>query len=408
MIRWLPFEGIAALRFMREGWIQTIFILVGVSLGVAVTVFETSILTGVQANFLKRVLTSQAHIVLLPPDEVARPLHDGPGIVEDATLQRPNQRLRSIDQWQTIRATVASTPGVRVVASVASGAAMAVRGDATASISIIGAEPEDYFRIVRVPDYIVAGTWRLTSDDILIGTDLATLLGVTVGDRLFVTGRSPTPRALTITAIFDLGSKGANLRTTFVAFRTGQSLLNLVGGVTSLEIAVADAFAAETIAQDLSARTGVRADSWIKTNAQFFTAVQAQNTSNIVISSAVALSVAFGVASVLVVSVVQRGREIGILRAMGARRGQVLLVFLLQGGVLGFLGAVLGSLIGAGLLLVWHDQVRQTDGTELFPYVLDPLLIGGTLAFASVVGLLAGMAPAMQAARLDPAVAIRG
>ncbi len=406
MIPWLPFEAIAALRFMREGWIQTIFILVGVSLGVAVTVFESSVLTGVQANFLKRVLTSQAHIVLLPPDEVARPLH--PEVIEDAAQQRPNQRLRSIDQWQTIRQTVAATPGVRVVASVAAGAALAVRGDATAAIAITGAEPGDYFSIVRVPDYIVQGTLRLTSDDILIGTDLAILLGVTVGDRLVVTARTATPRALTITGIFDLGSKGANLRSTYVAFRTAQSLLDLVGGVTSLEIAVNDAFAAETIVQDLAARTGVRADSWIKTNSQFFTAVQAQNTSNLVISASVALSVAFGVASVLVVSVVQRGREIGILRAMGARRQQILLVFLIQGGVLGFLGAVIGSALGAGLLLVWHDQVRQTDGTELFPYILDPWLIGPTIAFAALVGVLAGMAPAMQAARLDPAVAIRG
>jgi len=408
MIGWLPFEGIAALRFMREGWIQTIFILVGVSLGVAVTVFETSVLSGVQANFLRRVLTSQAHIVLLPPDEVARPLYDAPGITEDATLQRPNQRLRSIDQWQTIRQTVAMVPGVRVVANVAAGAALAVRGDATAAISIVGADPADYFSIVRLPDYIVAGTLRLTSDDILIGTDLATLLGVTVGDRLLVTARSAAPRSLTITAIFDLGSKGANLRSTFVAFRTGQSLLDIAGGVTSLEIAVQDAFAAETIAQDIAAQAGVRADSWIKTNAQFFTAVQAQNTSNLVISASVALSVAFGVASVLVVSVVQRGREIGILRAMGARRGQILLVFLIQGGALGFVGAILGSAMGAGLLLIWHAQVRQTDGTELFPFVLDPMLIGGTILFAAVVGLLAGMAPAMQAARLDPAVAIRG
>ncbi len=408
MIRWLPFEGIAALRFMRDGWIQTLFILVGVSLGVAVTVFQTSVLSGVQANFLRRVLTSQAHIVLLPPDEVARPLHDAPGIIQDANLQRPNQRLRSIDQWQTIRQTVAGMPDVRVVANVAAGAALAVRGDATAAISILGADPEDYFRIVRLPDYIVAGTLRLTSEDILIGTDLATLLGVRVGDRLLVTARSSNPRSLTITAIFDLGSKAANLRSTFVAFRTAQSLLELVGGVTSLEIAVQDAFAAERIAVDIAARTGVRADSWIKTNSQFFVAVQAQNTSNLVISASVALSVAFGVASVLVVSVVQRGREIGILRAMGARRGQVLVIFLIQGGVLGVIGATIGSALGAGLLLLWHAQVRQLDGTELFPFVLDPMLIGGTILFAAVVGLLAGMAPALQAARLDPAVAIRG
>ena len=83
-------------------------------------------------------------------------------------------------------------------------------------------------------------------------------------------------------------------------------------------------------------------------------------------------------------------------------------MFLIQGGALGVLGAVLGSLMGAGLLLVWHDQVRQTDGTELFPFILDPVLIGGTIVFAAIVGVLAGMAPALQAARLDPAVAIRG
>ena len=152
----------------------------------------------------------------------------------------------------------------------------------------------------------------------------------------------------------------------------------------------------------------MRADSWIKTNTQFFVAVQAQNTSNLVISAAVALSVSFGVASVLVVSVVQRGREIGILRAMGARRSQVLLVFLLQGGVLGVSGAVLGATLGLGLLFGWHERVRQADGSALFPFIFDPKLIGITIASAAVIGILASMAPALQAARLDPAVAIRG
>ncbi len=410
MTRWLPFAWFTALRFLREGWVQTIFILVGVALGVGVTVFMSEMLAGVQANFLHRVLTAQPMIVVLPPDEVAEPLHNQPGEAEDATLQRPNQRPRSIDQWQSIAAQLLETPGVTVVASVITGAGLAVRGNASASISIIGSEPADYFRIVRVPDYIVRGQMRLRSDDILIGVDLAQQLGVAVADKISIIAGTGdrTPRPLTITGIFDLGSKGVNLRTTFVALRTGQSLLGLPGGVTSLEIGLTDPFAAETTAQLIAPRFGVRADSWIFTNKQFFIAVQAQNLSNLLIRISVGLSAAFGVASVLVVSVVQRAREIGILRAMGARRGQVLRVFLIQGGAMGLLGAILGSMLGGAILLLWNKLARLPDGSEMFPFMLSPTLLLGTIALATLVGVLAAMAPAMQAARLDPAVAIRG
>ena len=91
------------------------------------------------------------------------------------------------------------------------------------------------------------------------------------------------------------------------------------------------------------AATGIEADSWIKTNAQFFTAVNAQQTSNTLIRVFVGLSVAFGIASVLVVSVIQRSKDIGILRAMGSSQGQILRVFLLQGGLLGASGSIVGA-----------------------------------------------------------------
>ena len=103
---------------------------------------------------------------------------------------------------------------------------------------------------------------------------------------------------LTIAGIFDLGNKGANERSTFVALRTGQSLLALPGGVTSLDVTVRDVYAAEVVAQRITAATGVQADSWIKTNAELFTAIAAQSTSNNAIRFFVGLSVAFGIASV--------------------------------------------------------------------------------------------------------------
>jgi lipoprotein-releasing system permease protein len=152
----------------------------------------------------------------------------------------------------------------------------------------------------------------------------------------------------------------------------------------------------------------VKADSWIKTNAQFFTAVQAQNSSNTLIRVFVGLSVAFGIAAVLVVSVIQRSKDIGILRAMGTSRGQVLRVFLIQGGVLGLIGAIMGSGIGVAGLLYWHSSVKQAAGSELFPIVLQQSLFVSTILIATLTGLLAAMAPALRAARLDPVAAIRG
>jgi lipoprotein-releasing system permease protein len=122
----------------------------------------------------------------------------------------------------------------------------------------------------------------------------------------------------------------------------------------------------------------------------------------------VGLSVAFGIAAVLVVSVIQRSKDIGILRAMGTSRGRILRVFLVQGGVLGFAGSVLGSALGAGALIIWHRWLRQVDGSELFPLILDPSLFVASAMLATVTGVLAGLAPALRAARLDPVEAIRG
>jgi lipoprotein-releasing system permease protein len=409
---WLPFEWIVAIRFLREGRLQTLFIVIGVAIGVAVIVFMSALLAGLQANFIRRVLSAQAHIQLLPSQEVSRPLRQGadarPGEVEGATVQPPLQRLKSIDQWQAVATQIRAMPEVLVVAPVTGGSALAVRGSASRAISVVGIEPELYYRIVNVDDKIVRGNSRLSGTDILVGTELASDLGVDVGDKLRVTAANGAVDTLTIAGIFDLGNKGANQRSTFVALHTAQGLLGLPGGVTSLEVTVNDVYAAEAIAQRITAATGVEADSWIKTSAQFFAAVSAQVTANTAIRFFVGLSVAFGIASVLVVSVVQKSREIGILRAMGISQGQILRVFLLQGGLLGMAGSVIGCAIGAVALLLWQRLARNADGTPLFALTLDPALFAAALLLATLTGLAAAYAPALRAARLDPVVAIRG
>ncbi|MEI7875738.1 MAG: ABC transporter permease [Alphaproteobacteria bacterium] len=408
MNKWTPFEWIAALRFLREGRMQTLFIISGVSVGIAVIVFMSALLTGLQANLTKRVLSSQAHITLQPRDEVARPLRLGGDDVELAIVQMPLQRVRSIDQWQALVRVLQDDPAIAAVSPVAAGSALAVRGDATRAVSIVGIEPDSYFRIVRLPENLAAGTVRLSSQDIVIGTELARYLGIGVGDRLTLTAGVRTSGALTVTGIFDLGSRPVNERYVYVPLRTAQSLLDLIGGVTSIELTIGDVYAAETIARRLQSMTGAAAYSWIATNAQFFSAVQAQSLSSAVIRLFVALSVALGIASVLVVSVIQRSKDIGILRAMGTSRGQTLRIFLIQGALIGLIGAVIGSALGAGGMLFFHDHVRQADGSELIPLVLERSLFVAAALLATLTGVLAAMAPALRAARLDPVVAIRG
>jgi lipoprotein-releasing system permease protein len=254
----------------------------------------------------------------------------------------------------------------------------------------------------------VQGQALINSESILIGTELASDLGLGVGDKLRLSSGTGRVQTLTVSGIFDLGNKAANSRNTFVALRTAQTMFDLVGGASVLDVTVRDVYTAETIAQQMHQLTGLQADSWIKTNEQFFTAVKAQTTANTAIRFFVALSVGFGIASVLVVSVVQRSREIGILRAMGVTRGQVLRVFLIQGGLLGLGGAVLGSGMGALALFLWQRFMRNTDGTVMFPLVFDSSLLIETLLLATLTGLLSAFAPALRAARLDPVVAIRG
>ncbi|MGZ5071513.1 MAG: ABC transporter permease [Usitatibacter sp.] len=403
----LPFAWIAAMRFLAEGRMQTTFIVIGAAIGVAVIVFMSALLTGMQANIIRRSLLSQAHIVIQPAELVARELRGGTAKGEASVVQKRTQRLMSIDQWQKVREEVRRIDGVKVVSATVGGPAFVIRGDANKSVSVTGIEPEEYSRIVPLPDKVVSGTWRLTSNDVLIGIELAKDLGTAVGDKLRFATPAGANLTLTITGIFDLGSRGVNERQVYVLLRTAQDLLNLPGGASNINVTVNDIWLAEDVAQVISARVGLEADSWIRTNNQLFLALNAQTISNTVLRISVGISVALGIASVLVVSVVQRSREIGILRAMGASRRQVMSVFLIQGGVVGLVGSFFGSALAAAFLLMWQSMLRNPDGTPLFMVRFDPMLVAWAAGIALLTGLLAAVTPARRAAKLDPVVAIR-
>ncbi len=408
LARWQPFEWIVALRFLREGRMQSLFIVGGVAIGVAVIVFMSALLQGLQSNLVRRVLTAQPHIQVLPPKERVRVQHGQDAAWHADRLQAPLQRLKSIDQWPSVLQQVRALSGVKVASPAVTGSTLVTRGGATRSLSLTAVDLALYQKIVNLSEKLVSGQARLGATDILIGTELAADLGLTVGDKLLVQSATGGSNHFVIAGILDLGNKGANQRTGFVSLHSGQSLLGYPGGITGIDVTVHDVYAADTVAQHIEQLTHLQADSWIKTNAQFFSAVHSQSMANTAIRFFVGLSVAFGIASVLVVLVVQRSKEIGILRAMGISRGQVMRVFLLQGGLLGLGGAALGSLAGLLALHLWLAYATTPEGTPMFTVTLEPGLFLMALGLATLTGLLAALAPALRAARLDPVVAIRG
>ncbi|MCK6423506.1 MAG: FtsX-like permease family protein [Burkholderiaceae bacterium] len=407
----LGFERRVALRFLREGRMQTLLIIVGVAAGVAVVAYISALISGLQANTLAKTLGAQAHVTLKAPDERVRPARaPASGVLTLPTVQPRAQRLRSISDWQALLPLLEARPEVAAVSPMVSGAALALRGEAAQSIALMGVELERYDRIVGLRSKVVAGEARLGPGEALLGRDLAEDLGVRVGDRIAVAtgaGSAAVTESLRVTALVDLGVRDLNRRTVIVPLRAAQSLLGLPGGATVLELTLLDVWAAQDLAARLRHELPLQVESWQQANAQLVSALNAQSVSTSLIRGVVMVVVVLGIASVLVVSVVQKQREIGILRAMGATQGQMLRVFLLQGAVVGALGSLLGVLLAAALVWAFVTFVRGSDGQPLFQIALAPGLALRIAALATVCGILAAVAPARRAAALDPAQAIR-
>lgn len=404
----LPFEWVLATRFLREGLLQTLFIIAGVALGVSVIVFMSALLTGLQASIFSTLLDYQAQIVISPPEEAPRSLRQELGTEFAVNVQPRAQRERSLDQWQKVRETTLSIPGVLVVTPVIEGAAFIVRGDANVGVGVRGIEPESYLRMIALKEKIIVGNANLSSSDVIIGSDLAKDLGLSIGDKLILKAAIGTSTVLFVSGIFDFGNRGQNSSAVYVVLRTAQSLLGLPGGVSRLWVKVAEPFEAETTARQIAAQPDIKVESWIETNAEFFKALSGQTMSFFVIRLFVGLTAALGIASVLVVSVVQKSKEIGILRATGTTREQILGVFLLQGAILGLLGSLFGSVMGWLFLIAWRGFAVNDEGVPFFVLEAGPSLYIYVAAGATLVGTLSALFPAQRAARLDPAVAIRG
>ena len=377
-------------------------ITIGVAVGVAVIVFISALIQGLQSNIVERTLGTQAHIRLLSPDEVNHIVPSQAGTLQLLQEDKRAQRLRSINNWQQITETLDRLPILTAVSPVVSGPAFVQRGEAVESVALVGINLERYQKIIPLKQYIVSGQLQVSADNVLIGRQLAKDLGVQVGSKLRLDTGQQKNAVVNISGIFELGVRELDARYVYLDLKQAQSLLNLPGGVTVIDLTIHDIFQADQIAAQVGRLTSLKAESWIETNAQLMNAITAQSLSTNMIIVFVAISVAFGIASVMSVSVVQRTREIGILRATGATQSQILRVFLFQGAIFGLLGSVLGSVVSYGLIWGFNQF-----GPGLFYISISIKLIISALLLATLTGVLAAAVPSRRAAALDPVEAIR-
>ncbi len=401
------FELTVAVRFLREGRFQSLLIIVGVAAGVAVVTYVSALVAGLQNNTLTKTLGAQAHVALTPLEERVLPvLERSASSPAFADTQPRAQRLRSLANWMPLMARLEAWPGVAAVSPQVSGAALARRAEATRSVAVTGVELERYDRIIGLADKRVAGVLRLGPGEAIVGTTLADDLGLRVGDRLTLTTgeRIDTFR---LTGLVDLGVRALNQRTVIVPLRSAQSLFDLAGGATQIDLKLVDPWVAQTMAENMASEWPAKVESWQESNAQLVSALNAQSISTLLIRVVVMMVVVLGIASVLVVSVVQKQREIGILRAMGTTRAQVMRIFLLQGALVGALGSLGGIALSFAMIELFTTFVRGADGLPLFSIALPPSLALQVAGLALGAGVLAALAPARRAARMDPAQAIR-
>lgn len=397
-----PYAVKLAFRHLFSHPGQTALLMAGVALGVSVFIFMSALIGGLATLLTLRTVGSIPHIVLEMPDRDPAVLKANPGA--QVVLQKDLSRRDQIAIWQPMIPIIEKTAGVIAVSPQIRGSAFVVRGQAVSPVGVIGTMAGKLSDIADIDAAIVAGSGSLPADGILIGSVLARDLGLRVGQVVQLTSDRGRSRSFRIGGVFSLGIASADRQSIYMNFTTARALFDLSTGVSRIEIKVRPATAAPGIAERLRRSTGLKATAWTEDNQQLFEGLDAQARTGTIIKAFSLVTIIVGIASAMLLSIVRRQAEIGIMRAMGASRGLVVSIYVLEGTLIGFIGAIIGAL-AAWLALLPLPPVRavQSGGLPIDQTQGDFLL---AIALTTVAAMLASILPARRAARIDPVEAI--
>jgi lipoprotein-releasing system permease protein len=394
-----------ARRYLFSNPSQTALLIAGVALGVTAFVFITALIQGLAIRLTDDVTANSAHVSLEPLTRVARVLPSPDADVESVAAVSTFQR-RQIRAWASTVELLRSQSIVSAISPQISGSAFLVKGEAVAPVAVTAIDPSGLDAISAISTELVAGDANLGADGVLIGVRLAENLGLSAGQPvLFRTDRG-IDRLLTVRGVFQTGLQSLDERVAYLSIQTARPLFRLPEGVTNIEIKLIDPNNAREFAAFLHEATGLRATSWQEKNANLEGALTAQAQTGTLIQLFSLISVLIGIASALSLSANRRRGEIGIMRAFGVSRRFIAAVFVLQGLLIGMVGAGIGCLSGFALCS-WLASLTKPDGSMVLP--IAPAEGGYVAVFllTTLGAVLASVIPARSAAQLDPLEAIQ-
>lgn len=397
-----PYAVKLAIRHLLSHPGQTALLMAGVALGVGVFIFMSALIGGLATLLTLRTVGSIPHVVLEMPDR--DPAILAPRSGTQVVLQKDLSRREQIAIWQPAVPIIEAESGVTAVSPQIRGSAYVERGQALAPVGVIGVMPGKLSDIADIEAAIVDGSSNLPTDGVLIGSRLASDLGLRVGQVLRLTSERGRARSFRIGGIFTLGIASADRQAVYMDFTTARALFDLPTGISRIEIKVEPATNAADIAARLRRSTGLKATAWTEDNSQLFEGLDAQARTGIIIKAFALVTIVVGIASAMLLSIVRRQSEIGIMRAMGASKRLVVSIFVLEGTLIGFVGAIVGAST-AWLALLPSPPVSevQSGGLPIDRGQGDFLL---AITLTTLAAMLASILPARRAARIDPVEAI--
>jgi len=382
----MPYEWKIAIRFLTNGKAQTLFILLGIAVGVAVQIFLNSIITGVQENLLDNTIGTSSHITILSSDQDSR---------------------NRIGQYTKVLERLDADPDIIRASASVDGNAFLKRAEKDTSLLVKGIELGRADSIYQIKNRMVSGNANISANQVLIGKDLASDYDIEAGEAINLTMTGGSIQSFIVEGIFDLESANINGSWVFMDITRAQKLYNLSGYASRIEMQILSPFEADQKADQLGrVFPDLKVQDWKQQNAQLLSALSSQSSSSYTIQVFVLIAIALGISSVLAVSVVQKSKQIGILKAMGVTGKSASQIFIIQGTLLGFAGALAG--IGLGALLLEAFRIGTSGGGGLgFALTIKPINMAIVLAVATFAGMAASFVPARNSEKLNPMEVIR-
>jgi lipoprotein-releasing system permease protein len=388
-----------ALRFLIEGRNQSLFIVIGIAVGVSVIIFIGAIITSLQSNLIEQTLGNSAHITISESSDIFRDIRQ---VSRFGLIESQLAKTADFQDWRPVLNNLENNAQFTAISPVLDGNGFLVKGGEDTSILLRGVELDRANRIYQISERIIKGNDVLEGNQILIGKDLAEDFKLNAGDVVSIALANNVRERFSIQGIFDFENQSINSNWIFIDLKRAQKLLDKEDYISRIELQMNDVFAADRIGRELSFQLGgLLVENWKEQNAQLLNALSSQSVSNYIIQIFVLLAVTLGISSVLGISVIQRSRELGILKALGIKNNSARMIFIFQGAILGFFGALSGTVLGILLINAF------TNFVSIFSIEVQLSQIIFIIIITTLACIVSAVIPANSSARLNPIEVIR-